>query len=222
MGEVKMADEGLHVIRIRNDFYRDGFGRLVLALSVIVVALIFLIMASIYIYVATPVPVNFATDAEWRILPPVPINKPYLSTANLLQWVSESFSTMFNFDFLNYENKHAEYEHYFTENGWKKYNDLLNMYIPIGSIQNSKSVVTGVADGAPFVVNQGLLSGRYAWWVQMPINVRFSGYNRNYLQSFVLQALVVRVPTLNNLSGVAIDNLVIVSQKLNSTGMLGT
>jgi intracellular multiplication protein IcmL len=220
-GEVKMAEEELQVIRLRNDFYRDGFKTIVLALGVITTAIILLIASSFYLYLSKPVPVKFATDDEWRILPPIPVDKPYLSTANLLQWVSETFSTVFNFDFINYSIKRAEYQQYFTENGWKKYNELIDLYLPILAVESSKSVVRGTANGGPFIVNQGLLAKRYAWWVQMPININFSGVDKSYIQSLVLQALVVRVSTLNNLSGVAIDNLIVVNQNEKRTGNIG-
>jgi intracellular multiplication protein IcmL len=221
IGEVNMVEEELQIIRLRNDFYRDGFQKLLLALGVITTAIGLLVAAFLYLFFVKPVPIHFATDDEWRILAPIPVDKPYLSTANLLQWVSETFSTVFNFDFLNYSKKQAEYQQYFTENGLKKYTDLLNFYVPISSVQKSKSVIVGTLNGGPFIVNQGLLNKRYAWWVQLPININFSGYDRNYTQPLVLQVLVVRVPTLNNLSGVVIDNLVIVNQKQNNAGMPG-
>jgi intracellular multiplication protein IcmL len=217
ISEVKMVGEELQVIRLKNDFYRDGFKKMMLALGVIITAVSLLIATSFYLFFAKPSPINFATDDEWRILPPIPLEKPYLSTANLLQWVSETFSTVFNFDFLNYAKKQGAYQPYFTENGWKKYNELLNFYVPINSVLRSKSVVVGALNGGPFIVNQGLLARRYAWWVQLPVNINFSGYDRSYTQPLILQALVVRVPTLNNLSGVAIENLVIVNQKQNNT-----
>jgi len=216
-----MAEEELQVIRLRNDFYRDGFKKMIFALSILMTAVILLIASSIYLFVDKPKPVTFSTDDEWRILSPVSIDKPYLSDANLLQWISETFATIFNLDFLTYENKRETNQLYFTDNGWKKYNDFLNNYLPNNSVQTSKAVISGVANGGPYILNQGILPAKkYAWWIQMPIKIDFVGYNRNYSQIFVLQALIVRVSTLDNLAGVAIDNLVVISQKQNTTGML--
>ncbi|MBV8803277.1 MAG: DotI/IcmL/TraM family protein [Gammaproteobacteria bacterium] len=221
MGEVTMAEEELQVIRLRNDFYRDGFKKMIFVLGVLTTSTLLLIGTSVYLFINKPSPVTFTTDDDWRILPPVPIDKPYLSDANLLQWVSETLSTIFNFDFLTYENKRQVNQLHFTENGLKKYNEFLNSYLPNNSLQISKAVVTGVANGGPYILNQGILPPKkYAWWVQMPIKIDFVGYNRSYSQIFVFQALIIRVPTLDNLAGVAIDNLVIVSQKSNTTGML--
>jgi intracellular multiplication protein IcmL len=59
--------------------------------------------------------------------------------------------------------------------------------------------------GAPFILNQGLLpEGKYAWRVQIPMNVSYSNGNT---RSLIIVALVVRIPTLDNLYGVAIDDM---------------
>jgi hypothetical protein len=54
-----------------------------------------------------------------------------------------------------------------------------------------------------------LLSGRYAWWVGMPIRVTFKGVGVKPDQKLSLQVLVARVPTTENLDGVAIDNIIV-------------
>lgn len=221
MGGITMADEELQVIRLRNDFYRDGFKKMIFALGTLITAVILLIATSVYLFVDKPLPVTFATDDDWRILPPVPIDKPYLSDANLLQWISETFSTIFSFDFLTYEKKRGANQLYFTDNGWKKYNEFLTNNLPNNSVQTSKAVITGVPNGGPSIRNQGILPAKkYAWLIRIPIKIDYIGYNRSFSQIFEFQALVVRTPTLDNLSGVAIDDLIVISQKQNTTGML--
>ena len=49
-----------------------------------------------------------------------------------------------------------------------------------------------------------------SWWVQMLININYSG---GYTQPLNLQVLIVRVPTLNNLYGVAIENIIFPENK---------
>jgi hypothetical protein len=70
---------------------------------------------------------------------------------------------------------------------------------------------------APFILNQGLLLGRYGWWVQMPMTIKYIGNNLVPAQTLKLQVLVVRVPTLNNLSGVGIDNIIVDKNTNNLT-----
>lgn len=204
-----MAGEELQVVRLRDDFYRDGFYKILLALLTIIVAITFLVLLSVYLFLAKPPPVNFRVDNDWRILPPVPVDQVYLSTPDLIQWVSQTIPTTFTFDFVSYTKQLKNYAQYFTSNGWSKYLDQINTYVNYNYVQSDKVFVNTNAGGAPFILNQGMLSGRYAWWIQMPINVHYITVDRNGASPLVVQALIVRVPTLNNLYGVGIDNIIV-------------
>lgn len=204
-----MAGEELQVVRLRDDFYRDGFNKVLVALATILAAIGFLIAIILYLYFSEPAPLHFSTDREWRILPPVPLDQPYLNTPDLIQWVSETLPAVLTYDFVNYSTELKDKEQYFTPNGWKKYTDLINIYANYNTIQTSKMFVNSFADGAPFIINQGVLEGKYAWWVQMPINVHYITVDKSNGQPLLIRALVVRVSTLNNLSGVAIENILV-------------
>ena len=138
-----------------------------------------------------------------------PLNQVYLKTPDLIQWVSEVLPSVFTYDFVSYSKQLQDAGQYFTANGWKKFLDQVNVYANYDNIQTSKQFVSAGADGAPFVINQGLLNDRYAWWVQIPLNIRYITVNRSASQPLVVQVLVVRVSTLNNLYGVGIDNIVV-------------
>lgn len=202
-----MAEDELQLVRLRNDFYRDGFYKVIIAFALILLSIAMLGGISFYLYIEKPAPVSFQADTEWRAFPPIPIDKPYKKTPDLLQWVSDVLPSLFTYDFLNYKEEQAPLQEYFTEDGWKKLGDLLKTYANIEVIQNAKLFVNGEAGGAPTILNQGLLNGRYGWWVQMPIVIHYSNTDRHYDSSLVVQALVVRTSTLDNLSGIAIDNI---------------
>lgn len=216
-----MAGEELQVIRLKDDFYRDGFRKVMLILGIIGTAIILLIATSVYLYVEKPSPVNFATDSEWRIVAPVPLDQPYLNTFDLLQWVSDTLPAVFNYDFVHYTNQLKNNAQYFTENGWEKFQDIINDYAAANTVENSKLFITAVPAGAPFVLNQGVLQGKYGWWVQMPLDINYSGIIRPYTQSITFQVLVLRVSTLNNLYGVEIENIIIPENKA-AGGAIGT
>ena len=206
-----MALDALQVIRLRNDFYRDGFHKILLGLGMILLAIILLVAMSLYLFLGKGGGVDVACDNEWRIVPPVPLNQPYLKTADLIQWVSTVLPTVFTYDFINYKDQLNANTPNFTGTGWSKLLEVLNNYEVYNAVTQAKLFVNGSAGGAPFILNQGLLSGKYGWWVQMPINLGYSSYERKYTQPITLQVLVIRIPTLNNLYGVAIDNVVVVS-----------
>jgi intracellular multiplication protein IcmL len=205
-----MADEEQQTIRLRKDFYRDGFRKILFILGLFLIVIVLLIATAIYLFLDRPPPVEFSTDNEWRILLPVPLDKPYLPQADLIQWVSTVIPKLFNYDFISYKLQLEQNEQYFTENGWKTFLNLLNNYAAYTAVTSKKLFITTIPLGAPFVLNQGLLERKYSWWVQMPLNIN---YSNGFLQPLDLQVLVVRISTLNNLYGVAIDNILVANVK---------
>lgn len=205
-----MAVEELLVVRLKDDFYRDGFYKTLTALTIIIAAIVLLISLSVYIYVTKPNPVYFSSDDEWRILSPVPVDQVYISDPDLIQWVSETIPAVFTYDFINYTDQLKGYTQYFTTNGWQKFLEQINEYANFKTIQDSKLFTNAAPAGAPFVLNKGMLNGRYSWWVQMPVALNYISANGSSTTSLVVQALVTRVSTLNNLSGVGIENIIVV------------
>ena len=204
-----MAEQELQVVRLRDDFYRDGFYKVILAFLTVMAAVVLLIVVSVFLFLLKPTPVQFVVGDEWRVLPPVSVEQPYLRTPDLLQWAGTILPTLFNYDFVNYKKELDTRTQYFTPNGWMKFLDVLNGFVNYNTVVNTKLFVSVSPLGAPFVLNQGLLQGRYAWWVQMPLNLNYISMDKSNPQAIQVQALVVRVPTLNNLDGVSIDNIVV-------------
>lgn len=206
-----MAEEDIHVVGLRDAFYRDSFGKVVLAMVGIVVAILLLIGLSLYFYLNTPPPITFHVGDEMRVLPPVPLDKPYLSEPELLQWVADVLPKTFDYDFNHYNDQLKDAAQYFTTDGWKIFLNQLNINANYTNVQAYKLFVNGTAAGAPFILRQGVIqeSGRYGWWVQMPIIISYAGYQPPPAKTVNLQVLVVRVSTLNNLNGVGINNVIL-------------
>ena len=203
-----VAEDELKIVRLRNEFYRDGFNTILLALSLIGLAIVLLCTVSVYLFLQKPAPVTFATDNEWRVVPPVPVNQPYLINADLMQWVSDAIPKFFTFDFVGYKDQVDNLKQYFTDSGWKRFTNQINVYANDNTVHNSRMFMSGAAKGAPVIVSDGLLpDGSYGWWVQMPIKVAYNIGGKLSENTFAIKVLVVRVSTLNNLSGVLIDNI---------------
>jgi intracellular multiplication protein IcmL len=205
-----MAVQEQDVVRLKSDFYRDGYHKIVLCLGLIIVAIMLLIASCIYLYVNKPPPVYFPTDKDWRILPPVAVEVPYLTSSSLLQWVGNVMRGAFYYDFTNYKDQVQENRSYFTDQGWLAFQGMLNNYASSDVVNIKKTFVNGSPNGAPFIINEGLLENRYAWWVQIPMTISYISTVKNMTttnKQVIFQMLVVRVPTLNNIYGVSIDNM---------------
>lgn len=202
-----MVEQEQHIVHLHDDFYRDSIGKVMVVLIGTIGGIAFLIALSIYLHMSKPSPITFIVHNDWRVQPLVALDQPYLSVPDVLQWTSDALQKSFVYDFNHYNDQLKTASPNFTADGWKVFLGQLNNYANYSNVQKNKLFITATALGAPFVLNQGLLSGRYAWWVQMPIKINYASYNQNYSQDLKLQVLVVRVSTLDNLMGVAIDNI---------------
>lgn len=207
-----MADEALdalQAVELRDEFYRDSFAKIIMAMIGIAIAITFLIGLSLYVVLNKPPPVTFPVDGEWRVRAPVPLDKPYLSSPDLLQWLTNALPKAFVFDFNHYNDQLKQASQYFTSDGWKVFLETLNIYANYNTVIAGKLFVSASPTSAPTIINEGLASGRYAWLVQIPININYAGYSPPPNKGLTLQLLVVRVSTLNNLMGVGIQEVTI-------------
>ena len=201
-----MAEEELYVVRLSTEFYRDGFLKVLTAIVMVLIAIAALVALSIYLFITKPAPIYFSTDKEWRIVAPVSVDQQYLSDADVLQWVARALPAAFTYDFLTYQTEQQNVIEYFTTKGWQNLlGQLNNRHMDYNAMKAGRRFVNAQLTTAPFILNEGLLpDGKYAWRVQLGMQLNF---NNDVIQSLSVEALVVRIPTLDNLYGVAIDDM---------------
>lgn len=204
-----MAENEEITVTLSDAFYREGFKKLLFLIISASLCIIVLIAVSIYLHVTKPKPILFRVGDEYRVQADVPVNQPYMTTADLLQWVTEAMTKSFVYDFINYQTQLQGASQFFTNDGWTVFLNQLNNYVNYNNVQTYKLFVSAAPTAAPVVINQGLLSGRYAWWVQIPMLISYAGYIPQSAKTLTFQVLVVRVPTANNLNGVGIDNVIV-------------
>lgn len=198
------------MVELRDGFYRDSIGKIFFIFLSTLFSILILVLLSIYFYLAKPPPITFPVEAEMRVQKPVPLDQPYLSTPELLQWVADVFPKAFTFDFNNYNDQLKANANAFTGDGWAAFLNQLNIYANYNNVQAYKIFITAEPYSAPFILRDGVLpdSGRYGWWVQIPVTITYAGFKPPPTVKISFQVLVVRVPTLNNLMGVAIADVI--------------
>lgn len=211
-----MVEEEFHIVQLQDRFYRDGFNKVIFVLLGYLLAITLLILTALYIYLSLPKPIAFLVDADWHVQPPVSLSQPYLTDSDLLQWTSDVLQRIFVFDYYHYEQQLQAATKYFTQNGWRAYSAQVNSFANKNNLQVNRLFTTTAPLSAPIIKDRGFVSGRYGWWVEMPLSISYAGFKRADSQSFTLNVLVVRVPTMNNLIGVGIENM-IVSKKTSLT-----
>ena len=212
-----MADDALEIVKLRNNFYRDNYRRLVGMLLVMIFINFAAIGSIAYLVSHRPSPQYFATTADGRITPLYPLSQPVVSQGELLQWANQAAVAVYSFNFVNYRQAFQTASEYFTPEGWRQFEEGLKVTRNLETVVAKKLVVSAVATAAPTVTDQGILNGRYAWKISMPLLVTYEGAGcARIQQAVIVNMLVVRVSTLNTPKGIAISQFIATEKSLNS------
>lgn len=212
------GEDALIAISARNEFYRDNYRKVLIALNLAIVCLVILIIAAIYIINNPPKPKYFATYADGKIVPLIPLNQPNVSQASLLQWANTALIAVNTYDFFNYRDALQKASEYFTSDGWQAYLAQLKSSRNLNAVLEKKLVVSAVATQAPVVVREGLLDGIYSWTVQIPILVTYQSASEYSQQSLFVTLLIKRISTLTSPNGIGIASYIAVEGYPNQEG----
>ncbi len=204
----KIPEDALVVVKNRNDFYRDNYRKVVGMLLFSVLIMTILAGGLIYLVANPPQPRYFATTIDGRISPLVPLDQPNIAPSALLQWANTAAISAYTYNFVNYRQALQEAQNYFTPDGWSAFMEALNSSNNLTAVIAKKLVVSAVATGAPIILQQGILSGIYAWRVQMPMLVTYQSASQFSRQSIIVTMLITRVSTLNSPQGIGIAQFV--------------
>lgn len=206
-----MADDALVSVKLRNDFYRDNYRRVVMTIFLLLVVI--LSQAGIIYYLLThrPLPVYFATTNNgrvMRILPVIPLDEPNLPDSAVLQWATDAASTAFTFDFVNYRAQLQRAAEYFTTDGWSAFLSELQGSRNLLAVQAKKLVVSAVVTRAPVILSKQVVNGRYTWRVQMPVVITYQSANEIIPSNTTVTLTVSRVSTITSPRGIGISQFV--------------
>lgn len=216
--EESMSDEALELVKLRNNFYRDNYRRMILVLLVMLVINVFLVGIVFYQIVSRPEPKYFATSSDGRITQLYPLDAPMIAPSELLQWAHRSAIAAYTYNFVNYRDALQNLQNDFTADGWKWFQDALQGARTLETVIAKKLVVSAVATGTPVILEQGVIGGRYAWKVQVPLLVTYQSPNEQTQQSVVVAMIISRVPTVDMPKGVAIVSFISSTAAASSSG----
>ena len=204
-----MAEDALTAVALRNAFYRDGQRKMILVLLVSMVANFVLASMLVYIILHPPAPKYFATSINGRITPLFPLNEPNQSDSAVLQWANQAAIAAFTYNFVNYRTELQASSGFFTSDGWDQFLTALQQSNNLDAVKAKKLIVSAVATRAPIILQKGILNGKYAWRVQMPILVTYQSASEFSQQNNVVTMLITRVSTLNSPRGIGISQFVV-------------
>ncbi len=211
-----MVDDAVEVVRLRNNFYRDNYRRLVGALLILLVIIIMLIGTVFYQIMNRPEPRYFATTVDGRIMQLFPLSEAMLSPGELLQWTHRAAIAAYTYNFVNYRDAMQQLQNQFTPAGWKFYEDALRVSRNLETVIAKKLVVSAVATGTPVILDQAVVEGRYSWKIQIPLLVSYQSPNEQTQKPVIVMMIVSRVPTVDMPKGIAIVSFVVSEGNIGS------
>lgn len=173
-----------------------------------IVALVFSVMANFYLFTQDPDIKYFATDTDGKIKEMIAINEPIQSINEVLSWTTDSITKAYTFSFANYRQELQAVRPNFTTDGWDGFQRALEESGNLKAVIQNMFVTTAVPRGAPVIVGEGLINGRYAWRVEVPIIVTYQSANARTTQDLLVSAIIVRRTELEHPRGLGISQLI--------------
>ncbi len=182
--------------------------RLVVWLAISVIALATALIIAIFFVTRSHREVIAATP-EGRLIPVVPLDKPYVSDARVLGYVDECARMVFSHDFLHWRTTLQGSKACFTEKGGDAVEEALAPWVK-DIVERELTMSVSLAD-TPVIAKRGEFNGAFAWRVQAPISLFRRGTKvSDTPRPFLLQVVVRRVGLDQNPRGIAIDSLQLV------------
>lgn len=203
-----MADDALELVRLRNDFYRDNYRRVLGAFLLSIIIITALVIVLLYMLTHPPEPRYFATDPQGRIITLVPLDEPNMSDQAILSWANIAATSVHTYDYVNYRQQLQAASQYFTTEGWQAFMNALQSSNNLDAVIAKKLVVSAVATGTPVKLQEGIIDGRYGWRVQIPLAVTYQSASETSVQNNIATILIVRIPTLTNPQGIGIASFI--------------
>jgi intracellular multiplication protein IcmL len=203
-----MSYDGLEVVKLRRNFYRDSYRTVLVALLIAVLAIAGLIGTVGYLLTHQTAPKYFATTNAGKLIPMIPLDQPNMTQQAMLQWTASAVTSVYTYDFLNYRKSFQNNAQYFTSGGWKAFLSKIASSRNLKAVQEEKLTVSSVPAGTPVIVNQGVIEGHYAWRVQIPMVLTYESLSQVFNQRLLVTLTVIRISTLSSKYGIGIAQFV--------------
>jgi intracellular multiplication protein IcmL len=156
-----------------------------------------------------PEPRYFATTSDGQLLPPVPLDKPHQSAAEVSNFAVKAVTTSLTYDFANYRADFNNALQYFTKpTGWNQFVEAVQKSQMLDLVQSRRLNTTAVANNA-VIVREGINDrGVYEWIVQIPLRVTYQSASEVTGQNFMITVNIERLQTYESPYAMAISRFI--------------
>lgn len=161
-------------------------------------------------------PGYYATTREGAIKAMVPLDMPLITEEYIRQWASVAVRKSFSFNFSEFDKDLEQVVSLYTPSGMRSFKAALSNSGLANTVENKHLIINAVVNGAVVILNQGVISGRYHWMLQVPVLLTFESASEKMNKQLYVELAVSRVATLNALQGIQIVNLAAKSVDIKS------
>ena len=199
-----------HFVIESRDWYRNQYksmsGAVFICLCLLAISLLFNVVQ----YMAEPDTKFFATSTDMQIVELSPLEDPLISEAGLTNWVAQVVSDTFFYSFVDWRDNLLNMRKYYSDKGFASLIKAMKSSGNLDMVRNNRLISkAGVNPAEVVIVNQGILSGKMTWRVEVPLKRTYESSdgieNRQNLDGLVV---VQRVPVTESDKGVKIIQMV--------------
>ncbi len=212
-----MVDEQTTAVTLNDSFYRDSYFKVLFVLLLSIVINFGLGSTILYILLNPPKPRYFATSINGRITPLFPLDKANQNISAVSQWANEAVQAAFTYNFINYKQELKAASGYFTNEGWNQFIQFLTDTGNLEVVRQQKLIVSAQATRAPMILRKGPQGGKYAWRLEIPIQVTYQNASFIRQTQMTVKLLITRVSSLNSVRGIGIAQFIIRNSSSDET-----
>lgn len=149
----------------------------------------------------------FASD-NGRIFPLIPMSQPYRKAADVIQYAKDTMNRSFTLDFLNWRQQLEDTRHSYTRQGFKSFINSLETSGVLDTVR-TRRINMSISAGTGVLTKEGIENSVYAWYIELPIEVKLAGQTSELpAQRFLATVRVERVSTLDSIEGIGVGQLI--------------
>lgn len=155
----------------------------------------------------------FATTADGRIMPIIPLSAPIVSPSKVIQFAQDCVTRTFTLTFVDRDLKgHLQSLHgpggCYTSAGYASLMQNKGFDELIKKIRGRQLIASAVATGAGVITETSKPGAPVARWViQQPISLTLAGQAEQKSYSFIMESSIERVPLVDNPEAIATSSI---------------
>jgi intracellular multiplication protein IcmL len=188
----------------KNNFYRDGYRRLMRIILIASLVAVTLLLVLSYLIFTQPKAKYYASTTTGRVIPIESLSSPVVTSTFIRQWASLAVRSSFNLDFVHYQTQLSKSSFYFVPSGWSAFKTALQASGVLKTLVQKKLFASAFVNGTPRIIDRYISHGQFTWKVQLPLLVTYTSASAKTTRQLYVALTIKRVPELTFPKGIAI------------------